>query len=370
MDFITHLPEIQVGYSKLDSVLTVTCKLTKMVHLIPLHTTATASDVAKLFFTNIVRLHGLPLLIISDRDAKFTSSFWKSLFQCFNTQLMFSSAYHPQTDGQSERTNRTVSQLIRTFIGLEESRWCDALPHIEFVINNAVNSSSGFSPFFANYTYHPYTPLSLVTPEPSIKNALASTTVIQFHHNISLAKDLLEQAAAYQAKYANQKRRDINFDVGDSVMLATKHIRLKINAKIKPKWIGPFQIVRKISDVVFKLQLPNNLTIHDVFHACVLKPATANDPRPDQDTSEDEPEPEPDPSQPVIDSNLLEVDESGQELFEVEQILNHRTRRGKYEYLVKWAGCSDDENSWEPIEGLSAAHDLVEQYESRLRGSL
>jgi len=361
MDFITHLPEFEHNGLTYDSILTVTCKLTKMVHLIPLNTTASASEVAKLFFQNVVRIHGLPLLIISDRDVKFTSNFWKSLFKSFNTQLMFSSSYHPQTDGQSERTNRTVEQLIRTTVGLNETEWLESLPLIEFTINNAVNSSTGFSPFYLNYNFHPFTPMSVTTHDLSIKNALASTMAMKFHRNISQAQELLAQASNYQASYANKKRREITFEVGDQVYLSTKNLRMKINAKVKPRFVGPFRITQKISDVVYKLELPNNYTIHDVFHVSLLKPATTDDASSDSDSDDN------DSHSSNTEHAHVELEDSDQQLYEVEKILGHRTRRNKHEYLIKWFGYSDEENSWETIDRLGQAHDLIEQYENEQR---
>ncbi|GJP62447.1 hypothetical protein CLOP_g19509 [Closterium sp. NIES-67] len=161
MDYVTGLP---AGPSGNDAILVVVDRLTKMAHFITCQQTITAEQTAQLFLTNVIRLHGLPSAIISDRDPKFTSNFWRHLWDQFGTKLQFSSAYHPQTDGQTERVNQTMEQLIRTTC-TDPSTWEKSLPLFEFGYNNATSATTNQSPFFLNYGQDPVVP-STTTIEP------------------------------------------------------------------------------------------------------------------------------------------------------------------------------------------------------------
>ena len=155
MDFIVQLPKTKKNF---DAIFVVVDRLTKRVHLIPTHTTATAPDTARIFFDNIFRLHGLPKIIISDRDSKFISKFWRSLFKTLGVHLALSTAYHPQTDGQTERANRTLEDMLRTFVNYRQDNWDDCLTTAEFAYKNSVQASSSYSPFYIDCGQYPITP--------------------------------------------------------------------------------------------------------------------------------------------------------------------------------------------------------------------
>ena len=148
MDFVTGLPTIQGGY---DSIMVVVDMLTKVSHLIPVKVSYKASDIARIFIKEVFRLHGLPKRIVSDRDAKFTSKFWRSLFQAIDTQLCFSTTYHPQSDGQTERVNQVVEDILRAYFNREPKKWIQYLPLVEFAYNSSYHQSIGMSPFKALY---------------------------------------------------------------------------------------------------------------------------------------------------------------------------------------------------------------------------
>ena len=152
MDLITHLPKTKKGYG---SLLVIVDYLTKMIVTRPTYGTATAVDIAKLFVDSVVRVHGLPRTIVSDRDRKFTSNFWKEVFKNMGTTLAMSSGFHPQTDGQTERANRTIEEILRAYVGKRQNNWDKRLGMMEFAYNNAVNSSIGFTPFYLCYGRHP-----------------------------------------------------------------------------------------------------------------------------------------------------------------------------------------------------------------------
>ncbi|GJP35936.1 hypothetical protein CLOM_g20472, partial [Closterium sp. NIES-68] len=163
MDFVTGLP---VSASGNDAVLVVVDRLTKMAHFAPYRTTITVEETAKLFISTVVHLHGLPLAIISDRDRKFTSKFWHETWEQHSTRLLFSSAYHPQTDGQTKRTNQTMEQLIRTNCP-NPSRWEEFLPMLECFYNDAPSATTNHSPLFLNYGMDPMRPRMTNIENPS-----------------------------------------------------------------------------------------------------------------------------------------------------------------------------------------------------------
>ena len=148
MDFVTGLPSTQGGY---DSIMVVVDLLSKVSHLISVKTSYTASDIARLFVKEIYRIHGLPKRIISDRDAKFTSKFWTSLFQAIETQLCFSTPYHPQMDGQIERVNQIIEDMLRAYCSREPSKWIQYLLVVKFAYNALYKSSIDMTPFKALY---------------------------------------------------------------------------------------------------------------------------------------------------------------------------------------------------------------------------
>ena len=271
MDFTGPFVEVE-GYNYIFLVI---CRLTGMVHLIPTKTTISAKDVAKIYIKEIVRLHGVPESVVSDRDTKFNSEFWRELSRSLGQKLLMSTAYHPQTDGASERGIQTMSQILRAVVDDYQTNWVEQLPMVEFAMNSAVNSSTGHAPFEANYGWLPrliqgmeYTPSQEGVNQiiENIKDVLDST------------HDKLVTQRVRQATQANKRRREGRcFQVGDMVLLSTANLNLPKGRprKLCPKFIGPYQILKADHGTsTYKLKLPPDLVkrqVHDVFHENVLK---------------------------------------------------------------------------------------------------
>ena len=158
MDFVVQLPKTKKGY---DAIIVFVDKLTKRAHFQPCYTTSTAPDIATIFFSTIFRYHGLPKVIISDRDVKFTSKFWEALFKQLGTKLAMSTAFHLQTDGQTEQMNRTMKEMLRAYTNYKQNDWDELLPAVEFAYNNSKNISTGFIPFEVDNGQLPNTPLTI-----------------------------------------------------------------------------------------------------------------------------------------------------------------------------------------------------------------
>src|SRR4051812_2400160 len=273
MDFIVQLPPTEEGY---DAIVIFVDRFTKTIKAEPTHTNATAPDIAQIFFKTIFRNYGLPRVIISDRDPKFMSLFWKSLFASLDTKLALSTAFHPQTDGQTERANRTLEQILRNYISYKQDDWDKFLITAEFAYNNSIQASTGFSPFKLLYGQDAPTPSTITSQQGTSQVPAAQAIIADMHDHMELAKQHLQRAQQNQAQYANKKRRDEQFDIGDQVLLSTSNLRLASLAqqpsrKFQPRYIGPYKILEKISPVAYKLQLPQTFKIHPVFHISLLK---------------------------------------------------------------------------------------------------
>jgi len=202
MDFITQLPKTKAGH---DAIVVFVDTFSKMTHFAPTKTTATAPDTARIFFDHVFRLHGLPKSIISDRDAKFTSKFWQSLFHTMGTKLAMSTAFHPQTDGQTEHANRTLEDMLRAFTSYRQDDWDLQLTATEFTCNNAPNASTGMSPFHLNHGRDPFNPYSTLVKIPD--QVPASQDFLETLANTTkMASDALALAKANQERNANRSR--------------------------------------------------------------------------------------------------------------------------------------------------------------------
>jgi hypothetical protein len=220
-------------------------ELTKYVCLAPIKKTATSEDVARIFISHVYQHHGMPKVLISDRYTRFISKFWKEFCRCLQAPSRFSTAFHPQTDGQTERTNRVVEEVLRHFVDGDHVAWEDLLPIVTLTMNNAKSSSTGQSPFFLNHGKHPVilSPISIDVPKENFPSL--DTVFTDLKTTISKIKLLLQAAQDRQKTYADSRFRAPHaFNEGDQVMLSTMNFKFrKCIKKLHPKFIGPFKIL-------------------------------------------------------------------------------------------------------------------------------
>lgn len=189
---------------------------------LPLTNARTSKEMARLFVNNIVRLHGVPLNLVSDRGPQLASSFTTELNKILGTKSRMSTGYHPQTDGQTERANRVLEEMLRHYCNPDQDDWDLYLSLAEFAVNNAVHDSSGETPFFLKYGSHPSMPLSMnPTEDLYSKNPAAKGFAIDMQRALQRARRELERAQQRQKAYADQKRSDVQFKKGEEVLLSS-----------------------------------------------------------------------------------------------------------------------------------------------------
>ncbi|GJZ72625.1 putative reverse transcriptase domain-containing protein [Tanacetum coccineum] len=277
MDFVSGLPRTPSGY---DSIWVIVDRLTKSAHFLPMKKTDSIEKLAQLYLKEIVCKHGVPTSIISDRDSLFTSRFWKSLQEAMGTQLHMSTTYHPETDGQSERTIQTLEDMLRACVIDFGSSWDRHLPLVEFSYNNSYHASIKAAPFEALYGRKCRSPVCW--SEVGDSQLTGPEMIRETTEKIVQIKNRLLTARSRRKSYAGVRHKSMEFQVGDMIMLKVSPwkgvIRFGKYGKLSPRYIGPFKIIERIGPVAYKLELPDKLRgIHNTFHVSNLKKCLADE---------------------------------------------------------------------------------------------
>lgn len=271
MDFITKLPKTQRGN---DTIWVIVDRLTKSAHFLAIKESSSAEKLAEIFIREIVTKHGVPVSIVSDRDTRFTSRFWERFQGEMGTRLHFSTAFHPQTDGQSERTIQTLEDMLRACAIDFGGSWDQYLPLAEFSYNNSFHSSIGMPPYEMLYGRRCRTPICW--GEVGHKVLGSTDVVLQTTEMIQRVRDRLVTAQSRQKSYADKRRSDLEFQVGDYVLLKVSPwkgvIRFRKRGKLGPRYIGPYKVIARVGKVAYRLELPDELRlIHNTFHVSQLR---------------------------------------------------------------------------------------------------
>ena len=271
IDFVTHLPRTFRGH---DMIWVIVDRLTKSAHFLAMNLRMSMAKLAQLYDKEIVRLHGVPSSIVSDRDPRFTSRFWQTLQEALGTKLTMSSAYHPQTDSQSERTIQSLEDLLRTCILDHLGAWDEILPLIEFTYNNSFHASIGMTSYEALYGKRCKTLLFWYQDGEAV--LVGPELLEQTIEKVRMVRNRMQASQSRQKAYADRRRRPLEFAAGDHVFLRVTRTtgvgRALCSRKLSPKFLGPYQITRRIGPVAYEIALPPQLAnLHPVFHVSQLR---------------------------------------------------------------------------------------------------
>jgi len=349
LDLMGPFPTTAEG---LDSVVVFVCRFSKMVHIEACKKTDGAKAIAELFHRHVFKLHGLPSTIISDRDTRWTGQFWQRLFNLLGSKLNMSTAFHPQTDGQTENSNKTIQQILRILVQDRPQDWVSCLTAVEFAINNSKQAGTGLSPFEVCNGRKPAVPASYLTPLQTAGPVPAVDAWMKKNQEvIKFVSDNLEKAQQRQKKNVDRKRSDVEFSEGQLVKLVSSALRRKIQGseafskKLSPRFHGPFRIEKMIGPNAAVLQLPGDVSNrkHRTFNVEKLAPWHESEKFPVQ----------------VGASDAAAAAQLGEEItadtgFIVEAFLDVErrlspNRRMRWEVYVKWLDYPEEENTWEPV---------------------
>jgi hypothetical protein len=306
----------------------------------------TAQQAADRFATDVFRHHGMPSSIVSDRDPRFTSEFWQALFKRLGVKLSMSTADHPQSNGQTERANGSIVQMLRAFSHENEASWSRHLPMLEFAYNSAKSSSSGLSPFMCAYGRQPAAPVDVYAPATA-KSPELESSLLRLEKIHKFVRDNLITAQDAQASRANESRTEVTYAVGDKVWFRTDQARSSTavadTRKLREIWSGPYSIT-KVGDNYVELDLPRHIKVHNRVNVTKIKPF----------------------EEPMVPDAEPEPEEDGS--YEIDKIMKkkrvHRGRSYVTQYLVRWKGYSSKYDDWIDKDELERnASEIVAEYE-------
>ena len=337
MDFITGFPKTKKGN---NAIFVVIDRLSKVAHFLPVRESITASQLAELYISRIVSLHGVPLEINSDRGSIFTSRFWESFQNAMGTHLSFSTAFHPQSSGQVERVNQILEDMLRACVISFGMNWEKCLPFAEFAYNNSYQSSLGKAPFEVLYGRRCRTPLNW--SETGERQLFGPDMIQDAEEQVRIIREKLKTAQSRQKSQYDRHHKAVTFEVDEKAYLRVTPLkgthRFGIKGKLAPRYIGPFRILAKRGEVAYQLELPPHLSkVHDVFHVSQLRRCFS------------------DPIREVDHETLDLQDNLSYREYPV-RILDQAertTRRRNLKFLkVQWSNHSEKEATWEREDRL------------------
>ena len=315
--------------------------------------TITAPALAEVILNVVVRHHGLPDSIVSDRGSVFTSKFWSSLCYFLSIKRRLSTAFHPQTDGQTERQNSTMEAYLRAFVNYEQDNWARLLPMAEFAYNNAKHVSMGYMSFKLNCGYH----LRVSYKEdvdPHSRSKATDELTKKLRNLIAAYRENLQHAQELQKQAHNKGTKPRSYASNKKVWLNSKYIKTKRNRKLEAKFFGTFRVLHSVGSQAYKLELLKRWRIHNVFHIFLLEQDTTRKGRVDKKTAEQ-----------------LEFETGGNNKeYKIEGICDSAVYAWKSEadhllyfyYLVSWKGYPKDESIWEPASAVQHLRKLVSTF--------
>lgn len=342
------MPPGKIATQVVDAILVVVDRYTKMNVYIATTKRCDSVELARLLMDNVVRRFGVPKGILSDRGSLFTSQYWSGFAFEARVKHRLSTAFHPQTDGQTERMNQTLEQYLRCYCSEKQETWPEMLAQAEFAVNNGVHPATRMSPFELLEGWSPEIRTPPIRDELREERVPAATERARYlretHETLALRWRDVQEA---QKKHQNQRSKPMHFEVGDRVLLSTMNLHLPgVKRKLGARYVGPFQVRDAVGSQAYRLALPSSYKIHNVFQVSLLEPW--------QQRAGEE------PAHPMP---LAEVADE----WEVEAIKDSRKRKGQRQYLVQWKGWPEEYSSWEPAENCASAKQMIHAYEAQVK---
>jgi hypothetical protein len=323
---------------KKDSIWVIVDRLTKTAHFIAVHTTYSVQQYAELYVDHIVRLHGIPKTIISDRGTQFVAHFWEQLHECLGTQLIRSSSYHPQTDGQTERINQILEDMLRASILHFDKSWDKCLSLAEFSYNNSYQASLKMAPFDVVYGRRCRTPLNW--SEAGERTLFGPELVKEAEERVQMIRENLKMAQMRQKSYHDKGTAPRHFEVGDYVYLKVSPTK---GVQLAPRYIGPYEVIEVCGPVAYRIQLPERFSaVHNVFHVTQLKKGM---PVPENEIITE--------ANAWIEQNFSLVEHPLKVLDQKERKTRRQTMRM---YKIQWSHHTEEEATWETEEYLNTKY--------------
>lgn len=347
-DFVLGLPLTPRGH---DAICVFVDRLSKYTHIVPCTKNCSSEQWADMFVKHIFANHGMPREIVSDRGSQFKSEWTAALQAELGVKRCMSTAYHPQTDGQTERCNRVIEDILRAYVTADMTEWDTQLPLCQYAINTAWHFTVEASPFFLNHGRHPNSPMLVDLPRSQAVSAAGviegctgdtlrgAQAAIDMQTRLARAKKCMYAAQQRHKHFYDKNKRPRSFKVGDMVLLSSKNLSLAMAcSKLEPRYIGPLKVTERIGSLAYRLELPQHYLIHNVFHVSLLRPWFNNGMLPP-------------PPLPVL------IDD--EEEFVIDHIVSHRRdNRGKgrglgaLKYLIRWKGHDPGSDKWVPASAL------------------
>jgi len=345
MDFVTGLPPSMLRGVVYNAILVIVDRYTKMAHYQACTKELDAEGLCGLIIERVIRDYGVPEGIVTDRGSVFTSSYWSNICYYLKMKKKLSTAFHPQTDGQTERQNQTLEAYLRAYCGEEKNDWAALLPIAEFAYNNSKHASTGISPFQALSGYDPCIPPMTKTELTKGDVPAAKERIKKIHNARAVLSRHLAAASLSQKKHYDKRHTPKQFAVDEWVLLSSKNIRFRAG-KLTPPFISPFKIIDLIGNQAYKLDLPPLYSrLHPVFHVSLLEKYQG---RPGEEPGQ---------------WTLPELEEGGtEEEWEIEAIVDSRRRATGTQYLVRWKDLPKEYDEWVHEELIGNATKLLDKY--------
>lgn len=365
LDFIGPLKRTPRGH---NAVMVCIEKVSRLTVYVPLRTDASAPEVFHAFNTHVIAHYGTPQTLISDRDTRFTSRFWEDIWSGMHTTLKRSTAFHPQTDGSTERANRTLIEALRAYVNSERDDWDVFLPQLQRATNSSVCASTGHTPDMMASGHQVRSELDAALEAdgvaPRINHPGARELAERRERALDKARELIKKAQEKQQRDSMRGRRPADIKAGDKVWLSNKNMRKEgEGAKLGAVYSGPYEVVTMRGSNAAQLKLPDVCRLHPVFNLDLLKKfvdgENAFPGRPRRfDLQGPVPQEDPDAGGP------------GDPVWEVERVIGERKVRGVQQYKVHWVGWPSEQDSWLTADECDGCADLVVEFEERREAAM